>query len=133
MTKEELLESKLKEISDLSLLDPGWDGDGSCAVRQETIRSAMRFLNIGHNIMPIEDVDISPNSNGTVGMEWRTANGFAYVEVGMSTFGWLVKTAEEAWPVDIVGNTEDINDDFIRHLFSKTKALLFDGINLKTE
>lgn len=78
------------ELDEIAALPPNWDGYGGCAFRPEVIDHARKVLT-ALQAAGI-DVEVTPNPNGTVSLEWQ----FASLECGaIRGVGILMPSAEK--------------------------------------
>ena len=71
-------------IDELASLGPNWDGEGAVPIPPQTLDNTRRLLS-AFSRSPIPP-EITPNSNGTVSLDWASQRGWMNVEVGLSTF-----------------------------------------------
>ncbi|NUA26140.1 hypothetical protein [Cupriavidus basilensis] len=78
-----------QQIRTLSALEDDWDGYGAVPVHPETISNAVGAARSLEKVVGL--ADIYPNPNGTISLEWESAAGYAYLEVGRTRFSFYVK------------------------------------------
>lgn len=78
-----------EEINSYSELEDDWDGYGARALDPKTIQNALSAATrlIGRAPLP----DLTPNSNGTISMEWESADGLAHLEIGKSRYAFFIR------------------------------------------
>jgi len=110
------------EIRSFRTFGEDWDGYGAAPFRPETISNAFRaFELLMQFYAPLPYV--VPNTNGTVGFEWETAQGEAYLEIGRTRFSFYIKSKSQA-PIFSDGEVEKLNG---RSLATLIKSGLFDS------
>lgn len=72
------------QIEALSKLEENWDGYGGLPTTRESRVYARRFL--AHASPAILNPEITPSSNGTIGLEWQSNHGEAYLEIGRTRY-----------------------------------------------
>ena len=75
-------------------LDDNWDGEGACPINDKTKINAHRALNSLLLDVPVVP-EITPNNNGTVSFEWKTDQGRAHLEIGLTRFSFYIKLSNE--------------------------------------
>jgi len=81
-----LAETKINKIE---LLEENWDGYGAIRISSETAKNTKNAINKLSNFAAIPD--ITPNSNGTISLEWETPEGYAHLEVGRTKYSFYIK------------------------------------------
>jgi len=71
-------------IEEFSKLEKNWDGYGALPVTAESRLFAQGFLAVAPTVML--SPEISPTSNGTIGLEWQSREGEAYLEIGRTRY-----------------------------------------------
>jgi hypothetical protein len=99
------LRSAVDEIAAYGDLQDDWDGYGARALDPKTIRNAIAAASrlIGRAPLP----DLTPNSNGTISMEWESADGLAHLEIGKSRYAFFIRM-KNGERVILDGSSEDI-------------------------
>jgi hypothetical protein len=85
------LAAALEEIESYRALEADWDGYGAVPIDAITLGNALSAAArlIGRAPMP----DLTPNSNGTISMEWDSPHGLAHLEVGKSRYAFFIRMA----------------------------------------
>lgn len=71
-------------IDELGGLQFNWDGYGGLPITPESRISAHRLMNVAAPAML--SPEISPSSNGTIALEWKSNDGDAYIEIGRTRY-----------------------------------------------
>jgi hypothetical protein len=71
-------------IEGLGKLQENWDGYGALPVTHESCVFAQGLVAIAPAMMP--NPEVTPTSNGTIGLEWESRNGDAYLEIGRTRY-----------------------------------------------
>lgn len=79
-------ESALDEIESL---EDNWDGEGSLAPTAEIVDATRRIVQATSGILPRPE--ITPNDNGTITIEWRAQADYASLEVGSTSFAFMMQ------------------------------------------
>jgi|SRR5690348_11478691 len=106
-----LFEASLRQrLAELKSLPAGWDGEGAEPISVLTSKMAqevgLRLL--GHTLPP----EITPNPCDTLTFEWESDAGSALLEIGHTTYSFLMKTKSGKRTTDMgsLGNTTDIDN-----------------------
>lgn len=81
----------IKKFGDLP---DDWDGFKAAAISPEAVNHALSAITIlrGH-AKPIDVVpDISPETNGTISMQWESSGGHAHLEIGRTRYAGFLRT-----------------------------------------
>lgn len=70
-------------------LKDNWDGEGALAPTQSILDTVRRVLKSFAGIVPLPEV--TANVNGTVSIEWEYGADYASVEIGASTFAFIMR------------------------------------------
>jgi len=82
----------LTEILLFSELPEGWDGYGALSPSEEVIKNAVSILG---DIHPDDDLEITPNTNGTISFEWldpESQTTRIHLEIGQTRASMYIKT-----------------------------------------
>jgi hypothetical protein len=71
-------------------LTDDWDGAGALAPTEDIVGTVRRVLHLFENIVP--DPEVTANENGTVTIEWDHGANFASVEIGATSFAFIMRT-----------------------------------------
>lgn len=82
-------ESALRTIQDFAKFDSGWDGYGALPIHEAIVKIASQFINSLPDHLPCPD--LTPDTNGTISMEWETREGIAHLEVGKTRYSLYIK------------------------------------------
>jgi len=99
-----------KRLAELKSLPAGWDGEGAEPISALTLQMAqgvgLRLL--GRTFPPA----ITPNPGDTLTFEWEADAGSALLEIGHTTYSFLMKTKSGKRTTDMgsLGNTTDIDN-----------------------
>lgn len=99
------------KIDEIAVMPDNWDGYGAIRIGPETTRNAKSALNKLHRFAPIPD--ITPNPNGTISLEWESAEGFGHLEIGRTKFSFYIKP-RSGQPVLADGYADQIDADIGR-------------------
>ncbi len=80
--------SAAEKIGHYSAWGEGWDGEGASQISAEAASRAKNALQTFSWLLPVPE--ITPNSNGTVSMEWETPAGTANFEIGNTRYAGYV-------------------------------------------
>ena len=94
-----------KEIESYSELLENWDGYNAAPIDSVVICNTIFSLSIILNFTSIPE--ITPTSNGTIGLEWENKGKVAYLEIGITKMSFYL-TRPNKEPIYIDGNIEDI-------------------------
>lgn len=105
-----LFEASLRQrLAELRSLPAGWDGDGAEPISTLTSQMAqdvgLRLLD--RTLLP----EITPSAGDTLTFEWGSDAGSALLEIGHSTYSFLMKTKAGKRTTDMgsLGNIADID------------------------
>lgn len=76
-------------LEDIARLEDNWDGAGSLAPTPNIVEAARRIIRVLSRYLPRPE--ITPNDNGTITMEWRELDDYASLEVGATTFAFMIQ------------------------------------------
>jgi hypothetical protein len=79
----------LHAIQEFATFESGWDGYGALPIHEATLKNATRFLNSLPEHFPCPD--LTPDTNGTVSMEWESREGIAHLEIGKTRYSLYIK------------------------------------------
>jgi hypothetical protein len=91
-------------IDDIAALGTNWDGYGAPSIPPQICASAKLLLETVLAEVPLPE--ITPNSNGTISLEWEGARGVAHIELGLDTFSFFLKKtgSQPIYVQDDIGN-----------------------------
>jgi hypothetical protein len=75
-------------VREFGRLESNWDGYGAQPLSRAATDNATRFLGV-LSASNAPTPDLSPLANGTIALEWQSAVGFAYLEIGNSRFSMV--------------------------------------------
>ncbi len=80
-------DSQTQLLNEISTLEEGWDGYGAPAISEQAVSNAKKMLDQleQRDVLP---TSIVPTTSGTIAFEWTLPIGGAYLEIGISTFGF---------------------------------------------
>ena len=106
-----LFEASLRQrLAELKSLPAGWDGEGAEPISTLTLQKAQDVgLRLLDRTLPPE---IIPNVGDTLTFEWESDTGSALLEVGHTTYSFLMKTKSGKRMTDMgsLSNTTDIDN-----------------------
>lgn len=79
-------------LRELSILEANWDGYNASPIYAKVGANAQRFFGIleaRNTALPTPE--ITPTPAGTIAMEWETAAGEAYIEIGITKFSSFIR------------------------------------------
>jgi hypothetical protein len=79
----------LKTVHEFGAMKEGWDGYGAMQIHGLTCKNCLQFLNSLPDNCPFPE--LTPNSNGTISMEWESQNGGASLEIGKTRYSFYIK------------------------------------------
>lgn len=122
------LHSVFTRLDQLRLLPPNWDGEDANPIHPQTISNCRFIITCAVAILPEPEID--PNANGTISLEWETSEGFAYLEVGRTSFSMFV----ESHGILVFSERGLVETSFIAfvNLFSIMASYLYPGFLLPT-
>ncbi len=82
-------ESALHAIQDFAKLEKDWDGYGALPIHETIVKIAGQFINSLPDHLPYPD--LTPDTNGTISMDWETREGIAHLEVGKTRYSLYIK------------------------------------------
>lgn len=77
------------KITGIASMESNWDGYGAIRISSETAKNTKNAIAILCSYAPIPD--ITPNTNGTISLEWETIEGFAHLEIGRTKYSFYIK------------------------------------------
>ncbi len=98
-------------IDEIAALPDNWDGYDAIQIGYEATRNAKNALSKLYGVAPIPD--ITPNPNGTISLEWESAEGFGHLEIGRTRFSFFIKP-RSGQPVLADGLADQIEADIGR-------------------
>ena len=106
-----LFEASLRQrLTELKSLPAGWDGEGAEPISTVTLQKAQSVgLRLLVGTFPPE---ITPNAGDTLTFEWESDVGSALLEIGHTTYSFLMKTKSGKRTTDMgpLSNTKDIDN-----------------------
>lgn len=87
------LHSLERDLAPIRDLQNGWHGVGSVRISNQVIE---RVVGLGKTIATVKGLpapDVTPNSHGTVSLEWDNENISLYVEIGKTRMNGFLKVA----------------------------------------
>ncbi|MGS1127737.1 hypothetical protein ACVCL3_12135 [Rhodanobacter sp. UC4437_H4] len=106
-----LFEASLRQrLAELKSLVAGWDGEGAESISTLTLQQAQSVgLRLLNRTPPPE---ITPNAGDTLTFEWESDAGSALLEIGHTTYSFLMKTKSGKRTTDMgsLGNITDIDN-----------------------
>ena len=106
-----LFEASLRQrLAELKSLPSGWDGEGAEPISAATLQMAQGVgLRLLDRTPPPE---ITPNAGDTLTFEWESDVGSALLEIGHTTYSFLMKTKSGKRTTDMgsLGDTIDIDN-----------------------
>lgn len=79
----------LQTVDRFRMMAEGWDGYGAVQIHAVTCKNCSQFLNSLPDNYPFPE--LTPNSNGTISMEWESQHGSASLEIGKTRYSFYVK------------------------------------------
>jgi hypothetical protein len=81
-----------QELAGIEKLENGWDGTNSLAPSKAAVGFARKAITLMSTMEQhlVGGLDIAPNSNGTISLEWETELGSAYIEFGASRYVFIL-------------------------------------------
>lgn len=79
----------LKTVHEFGTMKEGWDGYGAMQIHELTCKNCLQFLNALPDNCPFPE--LTPNSNGTISMEWESQHGGASLEIGKTRYSFYIK------------------------------------------
>lgn len=83
------IKTAMLALEELASLPTDWDGHGAIPIAAATV-SNVRII-LSSILKVITAPDVTPNSNGTVSLEWESKIGFAHLEIGLTKFALFIK------------------------------------------
>jgi len=93
------------KIAEIASLPEGWDGYGAIRIGKETLQNAKNAINELHSFAP--SPDITPNTNGTISLEWESDEGYGHLEIGRTKFSFYIKPVA-GQPIFADGDADNI-------------------------
>lgn len=100
------LEEAKRQITELTTLIDNWDGYGAIRIQEHTKNNAFAAAGQILQFSPFP-AEISPNSNGTISLDWETEFGAAHLEIGLTRYSFYMDRKGGA-SVFCDGTAEDI-------------------------
>lgn len=108
-----LLEAGLrKRLAELESLREGWDGEGAEPISSKTLKNALEVgLLLSSSAVPAPE--ITPNVGDTLTFEWDSKAGSALLEIGHTTYSFLMtaksgKRSTDRGPLAQTGNIANL-------------------------
>ncbi|HET7267623.1 MAG TPA: hypothetical protein VFJ15_05890 [Oleiagrimonas sp.] len=106
-----LFEANLRQrLAELKSLPPGWDGEDAepISIRTSKMAQDVGLRLLGRTLPP----EITPNPGDTLTFEWESDAGSALLEIGHTTYSFLMKTksGERTTDMGSLGNITDIDN-----------------------
>ncbi|MGH8548680.1 MAG: hypothetical protein ACRERU_08815, partial [Methylococcales bacterium] len=102
----------LQTIDQFGMMDDGWDGYGAVQIHAVTCKNCSQFLNSLPDNYPFPE--LTPNSNGTISMEWESQHGSASLEIGKTRYSFYIKWGSGGDPVLRDGDARAIENDIAK-------------------
>lgn len=106
-----LFEASLRQrLAELKSLPAGWDGEGAEPISAVTLQMAQL---VGVRLLDrTPPPEITPNAGDTLTLEWESDAGSALLEIGHTTYSFLMKTKSGKRTTDmgLLSNTNDIDN-----------------------
>lgn len=106
-----LFEASLRQrLAELKSLPAGWDGEGAEPISNLTSQMAQ---DVGVRLLSrTRPPEITPNAGDTLTFEWESDAGSALLEIGHTTYSFLMKTKSGKRTTDmgLLSNTIDIDN-----------------------
>lgn len=83
------LRTALISIDEIIAMPADWDGYGALPINARTASNAKNALKLLLAVTPTPD--ITPNTNGTISLEWESSQGVAHLEIGATRFSLFIK------------------------------------------
>ena len=96
----------------------GWDGEDAIPIYEEAVTRTQSALQALSWQLPVPEV--TPNSNGTLSLEWETPYGIANLEIGRTRYAGYVSSA--GYPTQYF---EEVNHDVSVTVGAILSAMLF--------
>jgi hypothetical protein len=96
-----------KRLTELRTLSRNWDGEGADVLSELTLKNARNVALLLARCTRFPD--ITPNAGDIITFEWETESGSALMEVGHSTYSFLMKTKAGKRSTD-TGNLDHKDD-----------------------
>lgn len=81
--------SAMLALDELTKLPTDWDGHGAIPIAMATVNNVRVMLS--SLLKAVTAPDVTPNSNGTISLEWESSIGFAHLEIGLTKFSLFIK------------------------------------------
>lgn len=83
------IRSAMLALEELATLPTDWDGHGAIPIAMGTVSNVRVMLS--SILKAVTSPEVTPNSNGTVSLEWESNLGFAHLEIGLTKFSLFIK------------------------------------------
>jgi hypothetical protein len=81
-------------IEDFSKFEKDWDGYGALPIHEAVVKIAGQFINSLPDHLPCPD--LTPDTNGTLSMDWETRAGIAHLEIGKTRYSLYIRLHRES-------------------------------------
>lgn len=102
-----------KRVYELANLEDNWDGYGAIAISRKIIDYVLGIIDMEGSFSP----EISPQSNGTISLEWVANYGEAYLEIGNLYYSGYISLHSIKKPFTLEGQSNSINQTTIHTIF----------------
>ncbi len=82
-------QSALHTIQVFAKFESDWDGYGALPIHETVVKIARQFINSLPDHLPFPD--LTPDTNGTISMDWETREGIAHLEIGKTRYSLYIK------------------------------------------
>ena len=106
------------KVTEFASWTSGWDGEDAKQISREAVARTQSALQTLSWQLPVPEV--TPNSNGTLSLEWETPFGIANLEIGRTRYAGYVSSA--GYPTQYF---EEANQDVSVTVGAVLSALLF--------
>lgn len=83
----------IEEFLEIASLKDGWNGVGSLAPSEESLRAALQTAMAADGR---GGFTLTPNDNGTISLEWEASGGYALLELGRSRYSISIEPSSGA-------------------------------------
>lgn len=100
----------VQTANSFSQLKPGWLGAGSYGISKETIKRVVALADTLERVDGLPNPELTPNVNGTISLEWESARGEAYFELGKTRLSAFIRIEEE--PTQYIEDVDSLPASF---------------------
>jgi hypothetical protein len=127
-------QSLVHAVRQFEAFHDGWLGQGTKGISVETIERVLSAAETMKHVDDLPNPELTPNTNGTVSMEWESKRGEVYIEFGKTRVSGFIRISNETpqYFKDMNSLPETIFDEIRSQLFpsSGSVSITFQGAGM---